>query len=355
MVVFYHYEWVLKEYTNRPSWIADGGFKTLGAAGVDLFFVISGFIMVYTTTKKAGAADALDFLRKRATRIYPLYWVWTTALLLLWLVGVALKSHHYQPSFLIHSYLLLPFFDGRNYHPFLSQGWTLSFEMLFYIVFSIGILINFKRWKLPFLCASFALLALFSLVLPEHNGLKYLFSEPIIIEFLFGVLAAQVLLRLASDSNEDSMKRLAVALIVIGALGFLSTGFYHAADYLRFVIYGVPALLMVTGAAMLGSSRCPRWLVYLGDASYSIYLTHAFFSMTYAVVLKKYPRLGHFPGDLTIIVAGIVTIAGASLTYPLVERPLMRALSPKKLRASEIDSFGVAKRSPEITEAQTLV
>jgi exopolysaccharide production protein ExoZ len=298
------------------SWVKDSGFSQLGTSGVDLFFVISGFIMVYTTRGLAGGSDALQFLRKRVHRIYPLYWLWTTVLLVLWLCGLAYTSHRFPIAYIVGSYTLIPsYLEGAAYpfFPLLIQGWTLSFEMLFYLVFAAGILIDVKRWLPIFLAGSFALLWLAGRPLSPHSGLKYLVSSTIVIEFLFGVLAAQMILPMAKYGRS-----VAISLMCAGAFLFLcSTVFHSSADWTRFLVYGIPAATLVLGAAMMGSRPMNKALLYLGNASYSIYLSHFFFALAFGWALKHTQAMDRVQPDLLIVAMTAATIALSSLTYPL--------------------------------------
>jgi len=336
LVVYHHFARIFQGGSPSPSWIYRCGLGNLGACGVDIFFVISGFIMVYTTVGKDGTRDALTFLDRRILRIYPLYWVWTSLLLALWLTGIAKlggtnQGQHYSISYLFKSYLLVPSFNGEYFHPFLAQGWTLSFEMFFYLLFSCSILLGLRSGRLPFLAVAFSVLALSSTFVPG-GGLAYLLSNPIIIEFLYGVLVAELLLH-ASKAQVRLPRGLPIALMTIGAAALLSTVKLQTPDSLRFLFYGVPALCIVSGATMLGPMPAPRLLVYLGDCSYSIYITHGFFAMAYASALKHSSGLDKLPPDGVILLAGTITIALSSFTYALVEKPLTRSLSFMAVRS----------------------
>ena len=338
LVVYHHVARLFRAGNPSPSWIYRCGLGNLGACGVDIFFVISGFIMVYTTVGKAGTRDALTFLERRILRIYPLYWVWTSLLLALWLMGIAKlgggnQRQHFSISYLFKSYLLIPTLNGQYFHPLLAQGWTLCFEMFFYLLFSCSILLGLRSGKLPFLAVAFSVLAPLSMFIPG-GGLAYLVSDPIIIEFLYGVLAAELLLHV-NNTRLRFTRGLPIALMTIGAAALLCTVKLQNPDHLRFFSYGIPALCIVFGATMLGPMPAPRVLVYLGDCSYSIYVTHAFFVMVYASALKHSPAFNRLPPDGVILLAGAITIALSSFSYGLVEKPLTRwliavpALRPK--------------------------
>jgi peptidoglycan/LPS O-acetylase OafA/YrhL len=159
-----------------------------------------------------------------------------------------------------------------------------------------------------------------------------------VVEFLFGVLAAEIHLRLLKNRNGlskirclKSMRLLPVLLISSGTAALLSAVWTSPPLTLRCFAYGLPALLIVSGAAMFESAPRPRFLVYLGDASYSVYLTHTFAATAFFLALGRISALGAVPPDVVILVGGIMTIAACSLTYLLVERPLTQLFLPKKV------------------------
>jgi len=336
LVVFAHYAGCFEAFSPRYSWIVSRRLGDLGNSGVDIFFVISGFIMVYTTSGKAGPSDAWVFIQRRALRIYPLYWFWTTVLLSFWATGFALKTYHYSTLYMINSYLLIPYFNGSSFDPVLVQGWTLSFEMLFYLVFSCALFFKFVRWKLPFLLVSFTALFFLGGILSPDGGMRYLLTQPIIIDFLYGALVAEIVLRLPAPRNSFYQQMLPISLMCLGGIGFLYTVMIHAAISMRSIYYGIPALLIVLGAAMLRSTPCPRPLVFLGDASYSIYLTHNFSLMIFYWVFMHLHLFNWVLPDAVIVPATIITIIVCSFTYLLVERPMTRYLLFKTKLSSSL-------------------
>ncbi|WP_158749472.1 acyltransferase [Acidobacterium sp. S8] len=330
LVVFHHYAEDIQQYSYRPSWIVHSGLGLLGASGVDLFFVISGFIMVYTSSRKGGTDDAVDFLKKRVRRVYPLYWIWTTVLLVLWRTGIAFKTHTYSLLFIIKSYLLIPAYNDTGYHPILPQGWTLSFEMLFYLIFAGAISLRLSRLKIIAIISSFALLHVVSFYLPDGSGFQYLFSQWIILEFAFGMIAAEIVLRLPQNNKWCSNRVLPGALICLGAVSLVSTIFLQVPPQGRFWAYGIPSALIVMGAALWNEESSHPILIYLGDASYSIYLIHGIFSAGYGMALKHIAAFNRVPADISIVVASLITIAVTSLGYKFIEKPLLNLLTRNK-------------------------
>ena len=94
------------------------------------------------------------------------------------------------------------------FQPLLGQGWTLSFEMFFYLVFGCAILLKLTSGKLPFLAAAFAVLVLLGRFLAPNSGMRYLLTNPIILEFLFGVFVAEVIMRLPAIRSDRLARRL---------------------------------------------------------------------------------------------------------------------------------------------------
>jgi hypothetical protein len=225
---------------------------------------------------------------------------------------------------------LVPFHGENKFHPLLDQGWTLSFEMLFYLVFALSIVLGIQRWRLAFLAAAFLLLALLSHMLPFESGARYLLSDPIVIEFVFGVCAAEVFVRYPPGKSEFARKRVAATLVIIGILAFLPGTIWPQPDSLRFLFYGVPSFLLVLGAAYFADASPLGSLVFLGDASYSIYLIHGFLSLAYTIVLRRFPLFLSFSPDLSIVVLTCITIPLTSLGYVFIERPLMNWMSGKR-------------------------
>ena len=344
LVVVNHFARIFQDGGSNKSWIYETGFGNLGACGVDVFFVISGFIMVYTTNSKGGMSDAVTFIRRRIARIYPLYWLWTSLLVALWWAGLAkLGGHnhqqHYSGLYLLKSYLLIPASNGENFRPILAQGWTLSFEMFFYFVFSGAIALRLKSQRLTLLIGVFAAFAGIGKLLGPDSGIGYLFTSSIIIEFVYGVIVAELLGRLSLERRQShSSKMLPVLLMLLGTAALVCTVRVQVTDAWRFIFYGIPSASIVLGAAMMGTREAPHLLTYLGDASYSIYLVHDFFAMGYASALKHFPRVNEMAPDPTIIFATILTVACSSVTYKLVEQPLTRLLSDRKRNRSDIGS-----------------
>ena len=242
-------------------------------AGVDVFFVISGFVIAHSSRGLFARPHAARlFLARRLARIVPLYWAVTALFLLEFLtLPGAIHGTIGGPAYVLKSFAFIPAVrpDGVVQPP-LGLGWTLNYEMFFYAVFAPFLVLR-RRVAVPaavFCLAAFVLAGAFigfpGIVLP-------FWSNPIILEFCAGMLLAFLPGRLT----------LPVALrvlLTLAALLALHLHFHEGPE--RFYAWGLPAIALVL-AASTGRpvSRLPSlelWLVRLGDASYALYLIHPF-------------------------------------------------------------------------------
>jgi len=298
--------------------------------GVDLFFAISGFIMVYASDRlfaRPGAAK--EFLARRIQRVAPLYWLATTLVLLMTLIG---KGPGGVPSvtYLASSYFFIPdasygSVDGIAF-PLLSLGWTLNYEMLFYALFSLFLFLprpSAVRWVQVTLVAAVLLGAL----LRPNWVVLATWTQPIILEFGLGMLIGNAFL----SGRRIGLPAAIALLVVAGAWVALDPfGLMHLPqtpnDARRLIGWGLPAA-MVLGAAVLRPWALPRRVDQLagvlGDASYSLYLMHPF-----VLVAMRHAWL-RFVGERGLPVFVVVTVCLAILmsiaVNRRVERPLTRA------------------------------
>ncbi|KWF56760.1 hypothetical protein WT57_31910 [Burkholderia pseudomultivorans] len=338
LVAFWHFAAAMTTYHHASAWINTRNFAAIGNAGVDLFFVISGFIIFHTHRHdRAGGAAAGRFLRRRALRIYPLYWLWTTALVAMWGMHAVLKTHHPTLHYLICSYLLWPAPNQDGvWRPFLEQGWTLGYEFYFYVAFAAAIALGLRRLLLPFLAGVFLTIGLASYLLDAPTSVTTLTCAQLIVEFLLGIVAAMAYAHVRAGWTRAATLRTGVLLAGAGVLGLFGAALAGAdgvgnppmelfvGHAPRALLYGGPAFMLVLGAVLIDSVRPVglRGLVFLGDASYSIYLTHGFVVAGIATALK------HGAGqqiDADWIVAGGIALAAAlgAGAYRLVERPVL--------------------------------
>ncbi|QRG07710.1 acyltransferase [Xanthobacter dioxanivorans] len=301
-----------------------------GAAGVDIFFVLSGFLMLVTTYGRTGYTAS--FYHKRLVRIAPLYWIVTTASLALLLLAPQLvKSGRAETWHIIASYLFLP---ARHpvlgtLEPLVVPGWTLNYEMFFYLLWGMALLLP-QRQRLPAVSLAIAGLALLGIAAPGDNPFFAFYTSPIMLEFVFGLAIGLWYLKGPTIGRGWGW-----VLMGCGFVSLLSQG--DVPPETRMLRWGIPAAMVVVGALVLERSRpVPRvgLLALLGDASYSLYLVHGMvLSAVGQVFVRLSPQLA-LQGP-ALYIACAVTAVGAAIVvsvvvHLLVERPLLRLMSEKR-------------------------
>jgi exopolysaccharide production protein ExoZ len=319
VVVICHALWILR----GGGWDIPASM-TFGQSGVDLFFVISGFVMVHTT--RAGA-DAADFMRRRILRIAPLYTLIT--LYVAAVVAFAPSAYRAFPmpevslETIAKSLLYLPYAGG----PIVGPGWSLNFEMFFYIVFA-ALIAAFGARQAP-LATGVALTAYVTLALALAAPYPFqLFANTMILEFVFGMAIGWVWPHLPALQGKARQGML--ALLALGLVGFLAP---HALGYedmmWRFLVVGLPSALVVLAAVWLersGFAWAPKPALALGDASYAVYLVH----MVLINHLMASP-LAAYMGPNRALVLFVAVLVGAHgigwLVHRWIEKPIGKALS----------------------------
>lgn len=313
MVVFFHADGMAQEYFHFSG-------LQFGAAGVDIFFVISGFIMWITTASERTTPGS--FALHRFIRIVPLYWVMTLLLYGSWLIFR--DPANWPPLWnLVRSLLFIPFVSPRTgeIQPLLIAGWTLNFEMFFYAVFACALL-TARRYRALVVCAILGVLVILPLFVVPSGAVALTYTSPLLIEFMIGCL-----LGVMYERGALPRPQVAAFLLVTGFGLLLTSGMLSAAslDATRFFHWGVPAFLIVTGALGL-ESALKTWRVpmLLGDASYSIYLVHgAALSVVKSAVLLSGRGAQPFISGEFVFAGCIASIVAGVGVYYAVEKPLV--------------------------------
>jgi peptidoglycan/LPS O-acetylase OafA/YrhL len=295
-------------------------------AGVDIFFVVSGFIMVHSSEKLFDNRDGPRlFLLRRLARIVPLYWAATTLFLLVGLaLPAALNSGAPSLAQIMSSYLFWPALSTEGLvQPIYSLGWTLNYEMLFYVLFGLALLLP-RALVVPAVT-----LGLAALVGAERLGgplpLPFGFwGQPIVLEFAAGMGLA--LLRRHGFRLPGEYRWLAAGL---GAAILLVAARLPAplSAWTTLAFHGSAAALLVMAASSGSGQSAPsalvRGLAEVGDASYALYLIHPF-----AIRGLREVFLRIAPGWplLFILVALVAAVVAALVVYHWFERPMTRQL-----------------------------
>lgn len=310
MVVLFH----LTVQTDRLGF-APVDVATL-AAGVDIFFVISGFIM-WVTTAGRPERTAIGFYRDRIARIVPLYWAITAFMVLVLLVAPqVVQTAVLDPRHATLSFLFVPAANPINggYTPLLIPGWTLNYEMFFYLLFGAAIALGRRNMGLRagLIIIPLTLLAV-SGWLFDLPGVVRFYARDIILEFAFGIGLGIIYLR---GRIARSHWWWAVAALGIVALAFSS---FNEGENFRAFKWGLPATLIVTGCLFAKPVRL-RPLEKLGDWSYSLYLSHP---IVLSAAAQGWRGLGDgAPLLLFPFVALIGCVAASAFLYRFAEMPM---------------------------------
>lgn len=271
------------------------GVLQIGGYGIDLFFVISGFVIYYTS----NSASAGEFVRKRLERIVPIYWIFTLLVAAL-MFFVAANQGEFTWRKLGMSLAFVSFYSGDN--PIVYVGWTLEYEMLFYFTVALSMLLVRRPWALT--CAALsAAVALGALVSFSSPALRF-FTAPAMLEFLVGIIIGQA-------TMDRQVGKVEAVSIVCAALALFF------GRHLRPLYAGIPAAMLVLAAVLAERHRLPKWILKIGDASYSIYLIQVLsIPLCTKLVRVKAPWLDP---DVFVVFASVATVLGGVAAYTWVE------------------------------------
>ncbi|MER9057107.1 acyltransferase [Mesorhizobium sp. M0213] len=293
-------------------------------SGVDLFFIISGFVMVLSTENRRP--DHRAFLMQRFTRVVPFYWIMTFLMVAaLWLIAGRAVSLEQTTN----SLLFIPYLDTVTGYvqPVLGVGWTLNLEILFYILFAATM--SFGKWtQMAAVGVVFAIAVAVRIIFkPAADTVLFFYTTPILFEFLAGMALGHLVGRLTRLPAVLGASALVFAIMsmLVMVLGF---------NLPRTLAQGLPALILVAACIRLESYFrlfAPRVLARLGDASYSLYLTHPIVLLATAPVVASANVSPWLAG--MVLVAACIAVSLAS--YSFIEKPLL-AISRMSLSAYQV-------------------
>ena len=309
-----------------------GNIFKFGGSGVDIFFVLSGFIITYANRQYITKATSIGkFLQKRIIRIFPIYWIIISFFLLLQLLFPSFYRTHFQLDIinLLNTYLLLPNHDMIN-----GVSWSLTNELFFYILFMLALLIPKKEYILMLLVAYL----FFLLVLPAtrftytNNNIFFgLLIFPMNIEFLLGILVVLFVDRFPQKWSNYFLIA-GVSIFILSAI-FVDYGlFIFHNNYNRVVLYGFPSFFIILALVkkeFTSNIKVNKLFIKLGDASYSIYLFHLPIVAAFFKIIVKLPVTNHL--FLTLLSCGlfaVICFTGIGI-YKKIESPLIKWLNKK--------------------------
>lgn len=316
MVVVFHFTAYLERLGYSPSVALEWGHK-----GVDIFFIISGFIM-WVSTQRRPNITAREFMINRVIRIVPLYWI-VTILMAVGLVMVpgAFTTTVFNGAQIVLSLLFIPHAGGW-FMPTLQPGWTLNFEMAFYALFAFAIFLTGDSLRARLATAT-VLIGGFWLVCdllgPRIPALAF-YARYMMLEFVIGIFLGALFL-------SDRVKAGWIWYISLG-LGFILLANPWGREDLVYLLDPIGAAAIVLGALFAPLPNIPG-SQQLGDASYSLYLIHI---PIFAFVTVAFRELGlnFLPSWLFVLVAFTAVILGSVLCFRLIEKPISGAISRKR-------------------------
>ncbi len=327
LVVFQHALLTIIGSAAAPGSPFYGIVVSTGDNGVFLFFAISGFIMMYTSRGKFGKPGApRRFIAKRLLRIVPLYW------LCMGIYALKLAAQQNAPALpdLVKSFAFIPYQNAEGFfHPVYPLGWTLNYEMLFYAIFAVSLVLSYRLATALVISLMLALVAAGQwLGADQSNAMAYYYTRPIMLYFVLGIIVF-----LAYDALKErqlldigSGNRFALFLVIVAVAAPLLAG-VTGIILSPYAVFLAISLLLAYATIGQPSGRWDglawRTVLLLGEASFSIYLTHSF-------VLGPMGRVWsalHLPESMWWLFCGGALVGAAIfgvLTYLFVEKPLTR-------------------------------
>ncbi len=296
-------------------------FLRCGAFGVDIFFVISGFIVCYVTDNNPHA-----FLRKRIFRVVPLYWIGTLGIFAVAAIRPdLLNSTTANFGSLVKSLLFIPYVkENGAVFPMLTQGWTLNYEMLFYMLFGISLAVS-NRYAKHITAALIIAIVIAGRLFAAGNPVLDFWSGPILLEFILGFLAYSIWNhRLAGVVVRWPTALLIAATLILFAM-FVLEHFQIGAN-VRYVSLGIPATLIVLLLLSVENAfKMPKMFIKVGDASYSLYLFHLYILQFTAKVVHPIDHVSVL-GVVIAIFEILLCIVLAMLSFKFIEYPVNKYL-----------------------------
>lgn len=284
-----------------------------GVFGVDIFFVISGFIMVWIAR---DTDRPVAFFVNRVRRVVPLYWFFTLLLALIMLVLPSVMDNaSLEIGALVQSLLFFPHWSATHPGepwPLLAPGWSLNYEMYFYLLFAASLFLR-PTWRVAFIIGMITLVYAAALAIGGDSALSSFLLETIVFEFALGMLLALAFkrgLRLPPAAGWG-MILLALAWLLVDP------------QWIHILRYGIPALLIVAGCLYLNLGE-NKLGVLLGDSSYALYLSHIFVLGVLRKILPPFLGDSTVSAWLFVVIACLICVVAGIVVHVVIDNWLLR-------------------------------
>lgn len=292
-----------------------------GSFGVDIFFVISGFIMLYIS-KPSHTPGA--FIANRVRRVAPLYWFFTLLIAVIFLIRPSVFANtELRVQALIQSLLFIPHFSLAHpgeVWPIVAPGWSLNYEMYFYALFALSLYMA-QQFRLWFISAAIIAVFVLAHVLDTGGAFSTFFADDVVFEFIFGMLLAKAWLsgvRLPSGAGA-ALVVLGFALLILHSQGLALAAF----DLPGVVTNGLPATMVVAGTLYFSLPENKLGLL-LGDASYALYLSHIFVLGLLREILPPLLGTGQMAALLFVAISLLLCLVISIPVHLLVDNWLLK-------------------------------
>jgi len=316
------------EKRYSPEYTIIANIFRIGQTGVDLFFVISGFIMAYISYDTWGSSKSLKFIMKRLSRIYPVYWFYFLVTFSVYLVMPNWVNRSQGGHFnLLSSIFLLP----SKRLPLVMVAWSLVFEFYFYLVFSI--LIRFQKKVIIFFLLFWSMfLIIFNLFFnSEFHYLILFYTSPYSLEFIIGIFVFLIFKRLPRLRSP-----LFPFIIIILSLSLIYYSYFYLLgnQLIQVSSLGISFGLLLLSCIYIEEHftvQIPKILVSIGDSSYSIYLSHLLIinGMAKLVITPFYSVQKIWASCVFIFITVVIVVVYSYISYLFLERVPYKYLSKK--------------------------
>jgi exopolysaccharide production protein ExoZ len=306
----------------------------IGSRGVDVFFVISGFIIAYI-----GSKNPKHFLIRRLIRVVPFYWAATlvvfaaASLLPQFFRSTDASLAHLLPSLFFWPHLSV----SGEVQPTLILGWSLNFEMYFYVLFALALLVS-TRWA-PILCSIWIVgwVVLATGIGPISAAADF-YARPTSIEFCYGIGAYYFVEWCERHRTQLETRTALKSVLVLALVAGVAAIIYFEKNYRdalpRYLVAGLPATVIVIAALLLerlfGIASRSRLMHLLGESSYVVYLIHPYIAFGIIRLCLRHPERLSLPAIAAVVVGLMVLISAASIAIHLLfEKPVMHMLRAK--------------------------
>jgi len=330
LVVFSHMLVMEGKYA-QPDHVLPELFM-IGASGVDLFFLISGFVMVAVTRSSfQSKINIQKFLYHRVTRIYPLYWFYSVLILGVYLAQPSLvNSSQGNQVNILASFLLIP----QNVLPLVNVGWTLIHEMYFYFVFTMLLFLPKNSLFIGLTCWEVIVL-IGSIYLPLANSpFINIYFSPLTMEFIMGAFVAIFYYNRSIQGNAKAYALMAFSTWIGGYYIFQTiSGEITPSGWVRVLVFGIPSALALYAVLLyerINGTMMPKWISKTGDASYSIYLSHVITLSLVGKIWVLFAAEGYLYNIMILPIMFIAVLVVGYISFNLIETTCL-----KKTRAFE--------------------